>query len=90
MVGYHYLLNDKLIKVTSRSRHGRRQGLDGFQKSLRPCALDESSLSTGRVKEPATKFNSTKSLFLPSTDQLANCNSFYLFLFLFDLCFNGL
>ena len=27
-----------------------QQGLDGFQKSLRPCALDESSLSIGRVK----------------------------------------
>ena len=25
------------------------QGLDGFQKSLRPCTLDESSLSIGRV-----------------------------------------
>ena len=24
--------------------------LDGFQKSLRSCALDESSLSIGRVK----------------------------------------
>ena len=24
-------------------------GLDGFQKPLRPCALDESSLSIGRV-----------------------------------------
>ena len=27
------------------------QGLDGFQKSLRSCALDERSLSIGRVKE---------------------------------------
>ena len=26
------------------------QGLDGFQKPLRPCALDESSLSIGSVK----------------------------------------
>ena len=26
-------------------------GLDGFQKSLRPCALDESSLSIKRVKK---------------------------------------
>ena len=26
-----------------------RQGLDGFQKNLLPCALDESSLSIGRV-----------------------------------------
>ena len=26
------------------------QGLDGFQKSLRPSALDECSLSIGRVK----------------------------------------
>ena len=26
------------------------QGLDGFQKSLHPCALDESSHSIGRVK----------------------------------------
>ena len=26
------------------------QGLDEFLKSLRPCALDESSLSIGRVK----------------------------------------
>ena len=26
------------------------QGLDGFQRLLRPCALDESSLSIGRVK----------------------------------------
>ena len=26
------------------------QGLDGFQKSLHPCALDESNLSTGKVK----------------------------------------
>ena len=26
------------------------QGLDGFQKSLHPCALDENSLSIGRVK----------------------------------------
>ena len=25
-------------------------GLDGFQKSLHPCAVDESSLRTGRVK----------------------------------------
>ena len=25
------------------------QGLDGFQKSLRPCPLEESSLSIGRV-----------------------------------------
>ena len=25
-------------------------GLDGFQGSLRPCSLDESSLSIGRVK----------------------------------------
>ena len=25
------------------------EGLDGFQKSLCPCALDESSLSIGRV-----------------------------------------
>ena len=25
------------------------QWLDGFQKSLRPCALDEISLHTGRV-----------------------------------------
>ena len=25
--------------------------LDGFQKSLRPCALDESSLSIGRMKK---------------------------------------
>ena len=24
-------------------------GLDGFQKSLHPCALDESSISIGRV-----------------------------------------
>ena len=29
---------------------GTRQGLDGFQKSLRPYALDESSLSIGKVK----------------------------------------
>ena len=28
----------------------RWQGLDGFQKSLHPCALDESSKSIGRVK----------------------------------------
>ena len=28
-----------------------QQGLDGFQESLRACALDESSLSLGRVKE---------------------------------------
>ena len=27
------------------------QGLNGFQKSLRPCALDKSSLSIRRVKE---------------------------------------
>ena len=27
------------------------QGLDGFQKSLHSCALDESSLSIGRVKK---------------------------------------
>ena len=27
-----------------------KQGLDGFQKSLRPCALDNRSLSIGRVK----------------------------------------
>ena len=27
-----------------------RQGSDGFQNSLRPCALDESGLSIGRVK----------------------------------------
>ena len=27
------------------------QGLDDFQKSLRPCHLEESSLSIGRVKE---------------------------------------
>ena len=26
------------------------QGLDGFQKSLLPCALDKSSPSIGRVK----------------------------------------
>ena len=25
-------------------------GLDGFQKSLRPCTLEESSLSIGRVR----------------------------------------
>ena len=28
----------------------RWEGLDGFQKSLRPCALDEFSLNIGRVK----------------------------------------
>ena len=27
-----------------------QQGLDGFQKSLCPCALDESGLSIGKVK----------------------------------------
>ena len=27
-----------------------RQGLDGFRKSLHPCALDESSLNIGRFK----------------------------------------
>ena len=27
-----------------------QQGLDGFRKSLHPCALDESSLSIERVK----------------------------------------
>ena len=27
-----------------------RQGLDGFQKSLPPCSLEESSFSIGRVK----------------------------------------
>ena len=27
-----------------------QQGLDGFQKSLGPCALDESSLSIRRFK----------------------------------------
>ena len=27
-----------------------QQGLDVFQKSLRPCALDNSSLSIGRVE----------------------------------------
>ena len=27
------------------------QGLDGFQKSLHPCALDESSLSIGRFNK---------------------------------------
>ena len=31
------------------------QGLDDFQKSLRPCALDESSLSIGRVKNEMYK-----------------------------------
>ena len=30
------------------------QGLDVFQKSLRPCALEESSLSTGKVKKGAS------------------------------------
>ena len=28
------------------------QGLDGFQKYLRLCALDEVSLSIGRIKAP--------------------------------------
>ena len=33
------------------------EGIDGFQKSLHPCSLDESSLSTGRVKETYTDIN---------------------------------
>ena len=32
-----------------------RQGLDGFQNDLRPCALDESSPSIGRVNGPRDK-----------------------------------
>ena len=31
-----------------------QQGLDGFQKYMRPCALDESSLSIGSVKNGMT------------------------------------
>ena len=40
----------------------RWQGLDDFQKSLHPCALDESSLSIGRVNAHS------------SQKQPANCN----------------
>ena len=29
----------------------QHDGLDGFQKSLRPCTLDEGSLRIGRVKD---------------------------------------
>ena len=32
-----------------------QQGSDVFQKYLRPCALDESSLSIGRVKGKSNK-----------------------------------
>ena len=31
------------------SEYQHRQDLDGFQKSLHPCALDKNSLSIGRV-----------------------------------------
>ena len=34
--------------LSNEYQHGR--GLDVFQKSLRSCALDESSLSIGKVK----------------------------------------
>ena len=33
------------------------QGLDGFQRSRHPCALDESSLSIGRVREGRQNMN---------------------------------
>ena len=31
-----------------------RQGLDGYQKSLYPCAVDESRLSIGKVKQSSS------------------------------------
>ena len=37
------------VLIKSYPMNTNKQGLDGFQKSLRPCALDESSLSIGRV-----------------------------------------
>ena len=39
------------LRVLSKSypMNTNMTGLDGFQKSLRPCGLDESSLSIGRV-----------------------------------------
>ena len=37
-----------------------QHGLDGFQKSLCPCALDESSLSIGRVNRLASHTSSDK------------------------------
>ena len=38
-------------------------GLDGFQKSLHPCALDESSLSIGRVNLYAPMLNVLNNIF---------------------------
>ena len=37
------------LRVFSYSMITNVQGLDGYQKSLCPCALDESSLSIGKV-----------------------------------------
>ena len=39
-----------------------KTGLDGFQKILHPCALDESSLSIGRVNLVAGHLICTKSI----------------------------
>ena len=46
-----------------------------FQKSLRPCALDESSLSIGRVK------------FYLSFSEIEKLLLFFLFPVIFVLCF---
>ena len=45
-----------------------RQGLDGFQKSLHFCALDESRLSIGRVK---MAHNSEREREIPATPSVA-------------------
>ena len=67
-------------ELSNEDQHGIQQGSDGFQKSLRPCALDESSLSIGRVKSLSANksviyFTLIMPLLTGSTSQKSNKRS---------------
>ena len=47
-LAHGYLPESTLRELSNEYQHNR-VSKDGFQKSLHPCALDESSLSIGRV-----------------------------------------
>ena len=47
-LAHGYLPESTLRELSNEYQHDK-VSKDGFQKSLHPCALDESSLSIGRV-----------------------------------------
>ena len=52
-LAHGYSSESAQLELSNEYQHDR--GLDGFQKSLHPCAFEECSLSIKRVKMPVSQ-----------------------------------